>query len=132
MFFSIWNLSSDEKIKSAPHIFIKTCLIPNFFGKNCLFYVSKAPQSRRVMGALSDTQKRLKLTLTSLGIFFALPSSKKKCFRVRFTVYTDCSKNDRFCYFMMDFEKMLDFAIKIKFHGATLISLFSSILKIWI
>ena len=107
MFFSIKNLSSDEKIKSAPHIFIKTCLIPNFFGKNCLFYVSKAPQSRRVMGALSDTQKRLKLTLTSLGIFFALPSSKKKCFRVRFVVYTDCSKNDRFCYFMMDFEKCL-------------------------
>ena len=85
-----------------------------------------------MMGALSDTQKRLKLTLTSLGIFFALPSFKNKCFRVRFAVYTDCSKNDRFCHFMMDFEKMLDFAKKIKFHGATLISLFSSILKIWI
>ena len=120
------------KIKSAPHIFIKTCLIPNFFCKNCFFYVSKAPQAQRVMGALSDIQKRLKLTLTSLGIFFALPSSKNKCFRVRFAVYTDCSKNDKFCHFMMTFEKMLDFAIKIKFHGATLISLFSSILKIWI
>ena len=85
-----------------------------------------------IFALCSDIQKRLKLTLTSLRIFFALPSSKKKCFRVRFAMYTDCSKNDRFCHFMMDFEKMLDFAIKIKFHGATLISLFSSVLKIWI
>jgi len=55
-------------------------------------YVSKAPQTQRVMGALSDIQKGLKLTLTSLGIYFALPSSKKKCFKVRFAMYTDCSK----------------------------------------
>jgi len=108
---------------------MNSCLIPNFFCKNWPFYVSKAPQDQRVTGALSDIQKLLKLTLTSLGIFFALPSSKKKRFRVRFAMYMDCSKNKKFCHVMMDFQKILDSAIKIK-HGTTLISLFSSVLKI--
>jgi len=38
-------LFSGEKIKSAPHTLIKSCLIPNFFWKNRFFYVSKAPPS---------------------------------------------------------------------------------------
>ena len=104
MFFSMKCLLSDEKIKSAPHTLIKSCLIPNFFWKNHFFYVSKAPPSQGMTGALSVTQKSLKLTFTFLGIFFAPSSSKKKCFGVGFVAYTECSKNDRICHFMMDLK----------------------------
>ena len=109
MYFSTKNLSLDEKFKSAPRTYIKTFLIPNFFCKKRLFYVSKAPQAQRVMGALSYTQKLLKMIFTFLGIFFAPPNSKNKCLNVGFTTYTKPSKNDNFCHFMMDFEKLLIF-----------------------
>jgi len=65
----------------------------------------KRPKLKEWWGALSDIQKCLKLTLTSLGIFFALPSSKKKCFRVRFAMYTDCSKKWQFLSFYDGFWK---------------------------
>ena len=77
MLFSMKYLFSGEKIKSAPHTLIKSCLIPNFFGKNRSFYVSKEAQSQGMTGALPVTQKPLKLTFTILKIFFAPSSSKK-------------------------------------------------------
>jgi len=69
--------------------------------------VSKAPQSQGMTKALSVTQKPPKMTLTFLGIFFAPSSSKKKCFRAGFAIYMECSKTDRICHCIMDFEKCL-------------------------
>ena len=131
MLFSMKYLFSGEKIKSAPHTLIKSCLIPNFFWKNRFFYVSKAPPSQGMTGALSVTQKPLKLTFTFMRIFFA-SSSSKKLSQSWICCLHGVLKNWQNLSFYDGFWKMLDFAIKIEFHGATLISLFSSILKIWI
>ena len=131
MIFSMKYLFSYGKIKSAAHNLIKSCLVPNFFWKNRFFYVSRAPQSQGMMGVLSDT-KISEADFHLPGNNFCGLYLQKVMFKSRICYVHGVLKNWQNLSFYDGFWKMLDFAIKIEFHGATLISPFSSILKIWI
>ena len=86
--------------------FDKIMLDSKLFLRKSLF-LCIGGQAQGITRALSLTQKPMKLTFTFLEIFFAPSRSKKKCLRSEFVIYMECSKTDRICHFMMDFEKCL-------------------------
>ena len=101
MIFSIKYLFSDEKIKSAPHTFIKSCQIPNFFWKNRVFYVSKVSQSQGMRGRFL-LHKNLWNWISPSWKYFLHPLAPKNNVLQGVCYVHGVLKNR--CPFMMDFE----------------------------
>ena len=95
-FFDIWLRSIWQY-----HTLIKSCLIPNFFWKNRVFYVSKASQSQGMRGRFL-LHKNLWNWLSPSWKYFLHPLAPKNNVLQGVCYVHGVLKNR--CPFMMDFE----------------------------
>ena len=120
------------KNPKRPSYFDKIMPDSKLFLKKSLFLcIESTPVSRNDGGTFCYT-KTSEADFHLPGNTFCALYPPKEMFSSRICYLNGVLKNWQNLSFYDGFWKMLDFAIKIEFHGATLISLFSSILKIWI